>query len=64
MYTLLHNVQTGYGAKRASYPMVAGELPKGIKGAKRGAVNLLRPMAEVKMLELHVYNPRQRPDRL
>jgi hypothetical protein len=47
MYTLLHNVQTGYGAKRDSYPMVAGELPKGINQLKRGADNLLRPRAEV-----------------
>jgi hypothetical protein len=48
MYTHLHNIQTGYGAKRASYPIVAGELPKGIKRPKRGTVNLLRPRAEVK----------------
>jgi hypothetical protein len=47
MYTLLHNVQTGYGATRASHPMVAWELPKGIKRPKRGADNLLRPKAEV-----------------
>jgi hypothetical protein len=64
MYTLLHNLQTGYGAKRASYPMVAGELPKEIMLPKRGADNLLRPRAEVKKLELHVYTPRQLPDRL
>jgi hypothetical protein len=37
MYTLLDKVQTAYGAKRASYPMVAGELSKGIKRPKRGA---------------------------
>jgi hypothetical protein len=48
MYTLLENVQTGYGAKRACYPMVAGELPKGIKRPKRRAGNLLRPRAEFK----------------
>jgi hypothetical protein len=48
MYTLLQKVQTGYGANRASYSMVAGELPKGIKRPKRGADNLLRPRAEVK----------------
>jgi hypothetical protein len=48
MYTLLDKVQTSYGAKRASYSMVAGEFPKGIKRPKRVAVNLLRPRAEVK----------------
>jgi hypothetical protein len=44
-YTLLHNVQSSNGAKRASYPTVAGELPKGIKRARRDAGNLLRPRA-------------------
>jgi hypothetical protein len=34
MYTLLNKVQTGYGTKRASYPMVAGKLHKGKKAAK------------------------------
>jgi hypothetical protein len=29
MNILLHKFQTGYGAKRASYPIVAGEHPKG-----------------------------------
>jgi hypothetical protein len=48
MYTLAHNVQTGYGATRASNPMVAGELPKGIKRPKLGADTSLRPMDEVK----------------
>jgi hypothetical protein len=48
MYTILHNVQTGYDAKRASYPMVAGELSKGIERPKREADNLLHPRAEVK----------------
>jgi hypothetical protein len=48
MYTLLLNVQTGYVANRAFYPIVAEELPKGIKHPKRGADNLLRPRSEVK----------------
>jgi hypothetical protein len=48
MNTILHNVQTGHGANRASYPMVAGELPKRINRLKRGADNLLRHRAEVK----------------
>jgi hypothetical protein len=45
MYTLLHNVQTGYGANTASYPMVAGEVPKGIKRPRHGADNSLQPRA-------------------
>jgi hypothetical protein len=48
MHTLLNKVDTGYGANRASYQMVAGELPKGTKRPKRRADNLLRPKAEVK----------------
>jgi hypothetical protein len=48
MYTLLQKVNTGYGANRSSYPMVAGELPKGIKRQKLGAYKLLHPRAEVK----------------
>jgi hypothetical protein len=64
MYTLFHTVQTGYGVKSASYPMVAEELPKWIKRPRREADNLLRPIAEVKMLQLHEYSPPQRPDLL
>jgi hypothetical protein len=41
MYTLLDNVQTGYGARSAYYPMFAREHPKVIKRPKRGADNLL-----------------------
>jgi hypothetical protein len=48
MYTLLHKVQTGYGANRASYPMVAEELHKGMKRLKLGADNSLRTGADVK----------------
>jgi hypothetical protein len=48
MYTILDNVQTGYDAKRASYPMVTGELSKGIKRPKSGADNSLLPRAQVK----------------
>jgi hypothetical protein len=48
MYSFIHKVHTGYGANRASYPMVAGKLPKGIKRPKRGADNLLRHRAEFK----------------
>jgi hypothetical protein len=48
MYTILDNVQTGYDAKTASYPIVTVELCKGIKRPKRGADNLLHPRAEVK----------------
>jgi hypothetical protein len=35
-------------APTTSYPMVAGERPKGIKRPKRGADKILRPRAEVK----------------
>jgi hypothetical protein len=48
MYSFIQKVHTGYGAKRASYPMVAGEIPKGIRRPKGGDDNLLRPWAEVK----------------
>jgi hypothetical protein len=48
MHSLVHNVQTGYGATRATYQMVSGEIPKGIKRPKREADNLLHPKAEVK----------------
>jgi hypothetical protein len=48
MYTLLNKVQTGYGNKRDSYPMVAGEIHKGMKRQNHGANNSLRPRAEVK----------------
>jgi hypothetical protein len=48
MYTLFDNIQTGYGANSASYPMGAVELPKGINQLKPGADNLLRNRAEVK----------------
>jgi hypothetical protein len=48
MHSLVHNVQTGYDATRATYPMVTGEIPKGIKRPKREALNLLHTKAEVK----------------
>jgi hypothetical protein len=64
MYTLFLKVQTSYGAKRASYPMVAGEIPKGIKRPRPEDDNLLQHRAEVKMLQLHEYYPPKHPDGL
>jgi hypothetical protein len=64
MYTLLHKAQTGYGAHRASYPMVAGELPKGKSGQSVGLAIYYDLGLRSKMLQLNVYSSIQRPDRL